>query len=123
MAMKKRVILAVLAALAMGLVGMGVALAQGTHLVDRWIIAAAGTRSTGGDVTLDDTFGEPIVGPSSGGDVSLQAGYWGQPLPPRPVGGRTLPGDRVRLMAPWVGLAVLVALASAGLVGFRRRRA
>jgi hypothetical protein len=121
--MKRRVILAVLAALAVGLVGMGVALAQGSALVDRWILAAAGTRSSAGDVTVSDTLGEPIVGPSSGGDVSLQAGYWGQPLPPRPVGGRTLPPARLRLLSPWVGLAMVVALAAAGgLVGIRRRR-
>ena len=47
--------------------------------VDWWVIAGGGAPSSGGDdVILNDTLGQPIVGPSSGteGQVTLSAGYW-----------------------------------------------
>ena len=35
-----------------------------------------GGTSSGGDISLNDTIGQPVIGPSSGGDMSLHAGYW-----------------------------------------------
>lgn len=62
------------------LAGHGV-LAQGSRpAVDWWVVAGGGASAngSGGDVMLQDTLGQPIVGPSSsaGGQVALSAGYW-----------------------------------------------
>lgn len=62
------------------LAGRG-ALAQGSGpAVEWWVVAGGGASSdgTGGDIVLQDTLGQPIVGPSSGagGQVALSAGYW-----------------------------------------------
>ena len=56
------------------LLAVGVALAQST--VDWWVIAGGGGPSSGGNVELNATLGQPIVGPASHRDVSLGAGYW-----------------------------------------------
>jgi hypothetical protein len=57
------------------------ALAQGSGpVVEWWVVAGGGTSSdgTGGEVVLQDTLGQPVVGPSSGagGHVALSTGYW-----------------------------------------------
>jgi hypothetical protein len=78
-------------------------------------------------VTLQDKLGQPIIGPASGGDVFLGAGYWygvaaSRPSArPVPVGGYLVPVRRVELLAPWLGLAALLAASVA--VAVRRRRA
>jgi hypothetical protein len=64
-----------------GLLVVGGALAQGTATIDWWSIAGGGTPSSGGKVTLNDTLGQPIIGPSSRGNVWLGAGYWGGARP------------------------------------------
>ena len=68
--------LALLCGLALILGGVAV-LAQGsTPIINWWVIAGGGGPSSGGSVALNDTLGQPIVGPSSEGNVSLTAGYW-----------------------------------------------
>jgi len=62
------------------------ALAQGSGpVVDWWVVAGSGDSfdGTDGDVVLQDTLGQPIVGPSSGagGQVALSAGYWTGAIP------------------------------------------
>jgi hypothetical protein len=60
----------------------GVALAQGSAAIDWWVVAGGGEPSSSGDVALNDTLGQPVVGSSSGGNVALGAGYWyGWPIP------------------------------------------
>lgn len=60
----------------------GAALALGGEAIERWVIAGGGGPSTGGNVAINDTLGQPIVGPSSLGTVGLGAGYWyGAPVP------------------------------------------
>jgi len=44
--------------------------------VDWWVIAGGGAPSNGGNVTLNDTLGQPIVGPVGGASVALNPGYW-----------------------------------------------
>jgi hypothetical protein len=53
----------------------GLALAQG-GAIDWWVIAGGGGPSSGTAVALNDTLGQPVIGPSSGNGVSLGAGYW-----------------------------------------------
>jgi uncharacterized repeat protein (TIGR01451 family) len=50
-----------------------------TPAIEWWVFASAGAPSGGGSVTIDDTLGQALIGPSSAGDVSLQAGYWYEP--------------------------------------------
>jgi hypothetical protein len=64
------------AALAVALLAVSVALAQGTPAIGWWVISGGGSPSSGGAITLNDTLGQPVVGSSSGGNVSLGAGYW-----------------------------------------------
>lgn len=67
------------AALLVMLLGAGLALANGgSPSVDWWVIAGGGgSSSDGGDVALNDTLGQPVIGASSdGGDVALRVGYW-----------------------------------------------
>jgi uncharacterized repeat protein (TIGR01451 family) len=49
---------------------------MGTPAIDWWVFASAGAPASGGSVTIDDTLGQAVIGPSSAGDVSLHAGYW-----------------------------------------------
>jgi hypothetical protein len=106
--------------------------AQGTPtIINRWVISDGGAPSSDGNVTVNDTLGEPIIGPSSGSNVWLGAGYWGAgaveqgppPPPPIPVGGYVMPVNKLGLLAPWIGLAALVGLLLAGtVVVFRRQK-
>jgi hypothetical protein len=64
-------------ALVVLLIGAGMALAQGSGpAVEWWVVAGGGAPSSGGNVTLNDTLGQPVVGDASGGSVTLHAGYW-----------------------------------------------
>ena len=79
---KRRILLSisVLGALALA---AGAVLAQGgTPAIDWWVVAGGGEPASGGEITLNDTLGQPVVGPSAGEDVALGAGYWyGWPIP------------------------------------------
>ena len=78
--MNKRLSIA-LAGLLCCLLVVGGALAQGAATIDWWVIASGGAPSSGGKVTLNDTLGQPVIGPSSSGNVWLGAGYWGGARP------------------------------------------
>ena len=72
---RRAIILAV--ALLAGLMLARGALAQATPALERWVVGSAGGQSTtAGEMIVNSTLGEPIVGPSSGDSVSLGAGYW-----------------------------------------------
>jgi hypothetical protein len=64
------------AALACCLLVAGAALAQGTPVIGRWVVAAGGGPASGGQVAMCSTLGQPIIGPAGGDSVSLGAGYW-----------------------------------------------
>jgi uncharacterized repeat protein (TIGR01451 family) len=56
---------------------LGAALARAAvPSIGWWVLGSGGAPSSGGAVTLNDTLGQPVIGPSGGGDVSLHAGYW-----------------------------------------------
>jgi uncharacterized repeat protein (TIGR01451 family) len=68
-------------ALALGLLGclviLGAALAvEATPAIGWWVFGSGGAPSSSGAVTMNDTLGQPVIGRSSSGDVSLHAGYW-----------------------------------------------
>ena len=41
-----------------------------------FVIASGGGSSSGDNITLESTVGQPIAGSSAGGIVTLEAGYW-----------------------------------------------
>ena len=71
--------LAALLALLLVVGGVG-ALGSGPA-VDWWVISGGGAPSSGWNVALNDTLGQPVIGPASGGNVTLHAGYWPCNLP------------------------------------------
>ena len=42
-----------------------------------WVLGSGGGPSNSGNVTLNATFGQPMVGTSSNSGLILKAGYWG----------------------------------------------
>jgi hypothetical protein len=71
---------AVLIVLSLGLVlalATVTVLARGNALASNWwVIAGGGDAISRGKVSVHDTVGQPIVGPSAEGNISLTAGYW-----------------------------------------------
>jgi len=52
-------------------------LAQGNSLaIRRWVIAGGGGSAGSDGVSIRDTVGQPVIGRSAEGDISLSAGYW-----------------------------------------------
>jgi hypothetical protein len=56
----------------------GTVLAQLTSdtTIGWFVIASGGGSSSGNNITLESTVGQPIVGSSASGIVTLEAGYW-----------------------------------------------
>jgi uncharacterized repeat protein (TIGR01451 family) len=75
--MKQRhaIILALGLLVCLMLVGAALAMAS-PPAIGWWVLGSGGAPSSGGAVTMNDTLGQPLIGPSSGGDVSLHGGYW-----------------------------------------------
>ena len=74
--MDKQKLLSLIIAFAIMLLGAGVAQAQ-DPAVDWWVISGGGAPSSGTGVTLNDTLGQPVIGPATGsGNLALSAGYW-----------------------------------------------
>ena len=64
-------------ALALSLLVAGLVLGQGTRAVEWWVVSGGGGPSTAdGGIALNDTLGQPIIGPSQGDTATLGAGYW-----------------------------------------------
>ena len=74
----KRKLFPIVVALALLLATVGVLVAQATpgSVIDWFVVSGGGGTASGGNVTLDSTVGQPIAGVSTGGNVSLGAGYW-----------------------------------------------
>lgn len=63
--------------LVLSLVAAGWVLAEGTAAIDWWVFGGGGGPvSSGGEVTIDATLGQPVIGASGVKDISLGAGYW-----------------------------------------------
>ena len=54
----------------------GTAFALSIPTVDWWVFGGVGARSIGGDIAINDTIGQSMIGSSTGGDITLEAGYW-----------------------------------------------
>ena len=75
----KRLVRLSLVVVLVAAVGVAAAAAQsqGPAFI-RWVMGSGGGPSTAQGVTLNDTLGQPIAGPSTSADgsISLMAGYW-----------------------------------------------
>ena len=74
--MNKRILIPLLVALLATLTLTGLALAVNGPAVEWQVLAGGGAPSSGGNITLNDTLGQSIIGESSGGNSPLGAGYW-----------------------------------------------
>ena len=88
-----------------------------------WVIGGGGGAASGGGITLDDTLGQPVIGPAGGGSVTTNAGYWQAPAAPAAVPG--LRGSRVsgRVQLDWTAVTSDVYRAPLGDVVYRVYRA
>ncbi len=75
--MDRRLTIVLTVAVLGGLALAGGVLAQGTPDVPWWVVAGGGgeVRSAGGEVAMNGTLGQPIVGPADN-SAWLGAGYW-----------------------------------------------
>ena len=80
---RSRVVLGL--AILCSLVLVRAAVAESITTIDWWVISGGGGESNGSPVTLNDTFGQPVIGTSSNGNISLHAGYWQTALGPTAV--------------------------------------
>jgi hypothetical protein len=72
-----------------------IASANGGPTVDWWVIAGGGgPSSNGGNVSLNDTLGQPVIGSATGGSVALVDGYWPGGGLSAPLGVTDLRGSR-----------------------------
>ena len=63
-----------------------VSAAPNAFSLDWWSVDSGGGASQGGDFTLHGPIGQPDAGPRlTGGDFSLQGGFWGLAMPDSPV--------------------------------------
>jgi len=62
--------------LILSLVAVGVVLANNGGELPRQVLGGGASSSAGGDVTLQATLGQPVVGGITGGDVTLGQGFW-----------------------------------------------
>jgi hypothetical protein len=73
--MKRKYIIFLAAVLSLLIAGG--ALANGTTTIDWWVLGGGvGTVDYGGELIVDATLGQPVIGDSSADGVSLGAGYW-----------------------------------------------
>ena len=63
----------------------GVVFADTTQIpsVDWWVMSGGGAPavSGSGNVALNGSLGQTAIGPSTGGDATLEAGYWSEEEP------------------------------------------
>ena len=71
--MKRTVILLALVAF---LLLTGVALANGTPIIDWWVIGGGGGHAEAGIYTLDATIGQAVAGVATDGGSELCTGFW-----------------------------------------------
>jgi len=91
------------------------------------VMAGAGAPASSENFAVNGTLTQLAIGVSQGGSYRAEGGYWHgptvsePPLPPIAVGGFIVPVSKLGLLAPWVGVALLVVAAGAALLIWRRR--
>ena len=109
-------------------IGAAVAAANAGDTIDVYSGNYAETVTLDGSCDLDDSITVQVeAAPDSDGDPTpsppTPTPTPPSPSPPIPVGGIIVPVSRLELLAPWVRLAALAALAALTVALIRRRRA
>lgn len=115
-----------LAGLLCCLAPVGLVLAQtSTNYDQSWhVMAGAGAPVGSTSFAANGSLSQLAIGVSQGSNYRAESGYWyGAPVsePPIPVGGFIVPVSKLGLLAPWIGVALLVMVAGGALLIWRRR--
>jgi hypothetical protein len=108
------------------------ALAQiSSHYDQSWhVMAGAGAPASSENFAVNGTLSQLAIGVSQGSKHRAESGYWygatvsepfEPPIPPIPVGGFIVPLSKLGLLAPWIGVALLVVVAGGALLIWRRK--
>ena len=99
-----------------------------TSFDNSWhVMAGAGAPSSSENFAVNGTLSQLAIGVSQGSSYRAEGGYWHGPIisepppPPIAVGGFIVPVSKLGLLAPWVGVALLVVVAGGALLIWRRR--
>ncbi len=74
--MRHTKLLLAVALAAVFLAAAGTALAANPPGIAWWVTAGGGGPASGANVTINSSLGQPVIGPSSRGNLVLGAGYW-----------------------------------------------
>ena len=66
-----------LGALALCMLFASVALANGSPIINWWVIGGGGGSAMAGNTSLDSTIGQWVVGSDESGSRQLDHGFWG----------------------------------------------
>ncbi len=126
---RKKIALTVLLTLVLCLAVGGAALAMSSANYDLpWTVLSAGGGDRGSaSYVLGDTTGQSsAIGLSQSTNYRLGSGYWygalPEPPPPVAVGGEVSPINKINVLAPWLGLALILVIGG-GVLLLRRREA
>jgi len=72
---KRNIFLMSIALLCCALIAAGVML-DGNPVINWWLTGAGGGFANAGDVTLNTSLGQPVIGVSDANDVRMEAGFW-----------------------------------------------
>ena len=121
-------ILPFLAVAALAIVATSVLAQVSTSFDQSWhVMAGAGAPSSSASFAANGTLTQMAIGVSQGSSFRTESGYWHGPTvsepppPPIPIGGLIVPVSKLELLLPWIGLALLVVVAGAALLIWRRR--
>ena len=94
------------------------------------VMTGTGAPASSENFAANGTLTQVAIGVSQGSSYRAESGYWygatvsepfEPPIPPIPVGGFIVPLSKLGLLLPWIGVALLVVVASGGLLIWRRR--
>jgi hypothetical protein len=88
--MQRKFFLALLTLILLGILAgsgapAGKVVAQPGSVVNWWVLAGGGGKSAGGDVQLNATLGQGMIGSAQGGITTLAVGYWHPEMGPTAV--------------------------------------
>jgi hypothetical protein len=72
---KRNIFLVFIALVCSTLIAAGIML-DGTPAIVWWLTNAGGETSIAGDVTMNTSLGQPVIGVSDANGISLAAGFW-----------------------------------------------
>ena len=119
--------------LCLAVTGAALAMSSSNHQLPCQSVSTGGGDRGSANYLLSDTVGQSsAIGVSESINYRLQSGYWyaasksgtGTEVAPPAVGAEVYPPDKLGILAPWLGLALILALAIGwGILSLRRCQA